>query len=120
MCLRLGLLCDDVADRSVLTYSWIFVNWIRILHTELKTFSSPSQDAVCSKLTTQFARYPKTMFTIDCTEILIQWSSSLQSQILTFSFYKVLVGITPNGVVSFIVELWGGHVLERLVDHFPF
>ena len=52
-------------------------------------------------------------------EIFIQRPSSLQSQILTFSNYKhhnifkVLVGISPGGVVTFVSDLWGG----RISDH---
>ena len=63
--------------------------------------------------------FTDTRVIVDCTEIFIQRPSSLQSQILTFSNYKnhntfkVLVGISPGGVVTFMLDLWGGRVSDR-------
>ena len=66
----------------------IFTTWVGLLSVELQQLF--------------------TRVIIDCTELYIQHPSSLVSQPETFSSYKhlnnfkVLVGITPGGVVSFV------------------
>jgi len=56
----------------------------------------------------QFARYPNTRVIIDCTEVFVQVRSSLKAQAQTWSNYKhhntfkVLVGTSPTGQVTFV------------------
>jgi len=61
--------------------------------------------------------YPNTRVIIDATEFAIV--SSLLSQFSTFSSYKnkntvkVLVGITPSGVISFVSECYEGSISDK-------
>jgi len=51
---------------------------------------------------------------IDCFEVFIERPSNLLARSCTWSNYKhhntvkFLIGITPQGVVSFISDAWGG------------
>ena len=58
---------------------------------------------------------------LDCTEIFIQMPSSFRAQSQTYSSYKNhntakgLIGIAPNVFVSFISNLYGGHISDKKV-----
>lgn len=60
-----------------------------------------------------FKKFPNTRIILDCTEFFIEIPSSLVNQTLTYSSYKshntfkLLVGISPTGVVTFLSKLWG-------------
>ncbi|GFT98493.1 uncharacterized protein TNCV_3951631 [Trichonephila clavipes] len=56
---------------------------------------------------------------VDCTEIEVQKTSSPMEQQMTFSRYKNanifkgMIGITPNGAISFISELFTGSISDK-------
>ncbi|XP_077523639.1 uncharacterized protein LOC144134651 [Amblyomma americanum] len=63
--------------------------------------------------------YPSTRIVLDCTEIFIENPSDYKTQSDTFSSYKGhntakgLIGITPNGFVSFVFNLAPGRLSDR-------
>ena len=123
MRLKVGLFLNDLADRfgiSVAQASKIFTTWISFLHHELQLlFPFPSRAKIDSLLPNEFARYPTTRIIIDCTELFIEVPSSLRAQSQTWSEYKhhntwkALVGISPNGAITFISKLWSGRVSDK-------
>ncbi|GFT30804.1 THAP domain-containing protein 3 [Trichonephila clavipes] len=73
----------------------------------------PSKDQVIRYMPPPFRMYCKNVrIIVDCTEIEVQKPSSPMEQQMTFSRYKNantfkgMIGITPNGAISFISELF--------------
>jgi len=56
---------------------------------------------------------------IECFEVFIDRPSNLKARLSTWSNYKhrntakVLIGITPQGTVTFISDTWGGCARDK-------
>ena len=122
--LRLAVPATDICVRMGLTeasYSRLFATWIPFLAAELKMlFPFPSRKMIDSWMPQTFRdRYPNTRIIIDCYEVQCQRPSGLMNQSVTFSDYKsrntfkVLVGCTPTGLVSFVSDVFGGRISDK-------
>ena len=121
--LKTGLFIFDLSERfdvSTGLISKIFTTWINFLYFELPLFFPyPSQELVKKYLPKSFEKYPTTRIIIDGTEIFTQCPSSMNTQSQTWSNYKhhntwkALVGISPNGAVTFVSKLWTGRVSDK-------
>ena len=117
MRLRLGLLEQDLAQRfcvSVSTVSRVLITWYNVLAANLKHLIVwPSKEVIATNMPDCFKKFPNTWIILDCTKFFIAIPSSLVNQTLTYSSYKshntfkLLVGISPTGVVTFLSKLWG-------------
>lgn len=123
--LKVGLFVRDISERfniSQAQFSKTFTTWIHFLYHELPLlFPFPSQELVRCKLPESFECYPSTRIILDCTEVFIEVPSSMLAQSETWSSYKhhntykILVGVSPNGTVTFISDLWGGRVSDKVI-----
>lgn len=121
--LRLGLLQEhlgDVFGVSVMTVSRIMNTWINFMFDHMKSLIPwPTKEQILANLPKCFQDIPDSRIVIDATEFFCEKPSSLQAQNLTWSEYKhhntfkVLVGVAPNGLVTFMSTVWGGHTSDR-------
>ncbi|GFR05605.1 uncharacterized protein TNCT_449921 [Trichonephila clavata] len=97
-------------DLSILTVSRDFNLVTDVLHDKLKLQDVfPTKDEVIRYMPPPFRMHCKNVrIIVDCTEFEIQKPASPMEQQMTFSHYKNantfkgMIGITPNGAISFI------------------
>ena len=110
--LRHGSSGADIAARMRLpesSFSRLFSTWVLFLSSELSSlFPWPSRTLVQRHMPQVFRdKFPNIRIVIDCMEIQMERPASLQNQCVTFSNYKsrntmkILIGISPAGVVTF-------------------
>ena len=71
----------------------------------------PPRELVQMIISSEFQEYPSTRVTIDATEIFIGQPKLPELQKMTFFNYntfKALVGISPDGTVTFVSSLYPG------------
>ncbi|XP_061196051.1 uncharacterized protein LOC133204344 [Saccostrea echinata] len=107
------------------TVSKIITTWINFLYFQFKELEEqfwPSKDIIKEHMPTDFAKkFPNTRIILDATEQPIHKPSNLEAQSKTWSSYKhkntlkTMVGITPNGAVSYISSAYGGSASDRQI-----
>ncbi|CAJ1061481.1 uncharacterized protein LOC127942764 [Xyrichtys novacula] len=109
---------------SMSTVSTVFLNTISALYTKPGAFVNwPERDALVLTMPHQFVEAfgKKVAVIINCFEILIERPSNHKAKAETFSNYKhsntmkYLIGITPNGAISFISKGWEGRTTDKTV-----
>jgi len=103
--------------------SRISVTWYDFLFTRLTQLPVwASRETIDKTMPDCFKyQYPYTRVILDCTEIFIEKPSCFRAQSATYSSYKShntakgLVGISPQGAVTFVSDLYGGHTSDRQI-----
>jgi len=122
--LRAGLFEQDIANRfqvSQSTVSRIICTWINFLYLKLKDIPLwPPRELVQMNMPKQFQeKYPSTRVIIDATEIFVEQPQLPELQKMTFSSYKnhntfkALVGISPDGAITFVSALYPGCISDK-------
>jgi len=125
--LRLNLGHKDIAFRfntSSSTVSNVILTFIIVLHKIL--FKSlmdkvPSQHKNQLCLPNCFQSFQNCRMIIDCTEVSCDVPNQLDQQKLTYSNYKHrntlkgLIGIAPNGVITFVSKLYPGSTSNKKI-----
>ena len=106
--------------------SRIFTRMINALFVKLKPLIGwPDRDALIKTMPMVFRKhFPRCVVIIDCFEIFLDHPTNLLARVQTYSWYKhhntvkYLIGITPQGTISFISEGWGGRTNDKyLTEH---
>ena len=121
---RLGLFVEDISDRFNISQAAVsrkVITWANYLYFFLGSQPIwPSKERVQSFMPPVFKQlYPDTRVILDCTEIKTQVPSSLLLQSQMYSNYKScttfkgLVGIAPNGAITFVSQLYTGSISDK-------
>lgn len=124
--LRCAFPLEDLAIRcnmSTSHISRIIITWIDFLHSQFRMLTIwATKKTVQDTMPNCFKKeYPSTRVILDCTEIFIEMPTSYRSQSATFSSYKHhntakgLVGIAPNGAVTFVSDLYAGRFSDKKI-----
>ena len=103
------------------TVSRITILWVNFMFLKFcKIPVWPSRAKVDQHMAADLKdKYPSTRIIIDCTEIRCQRPKSLRLNSELFSSYKThtlqkgLVGISPGDAITFISQLYTGHIFDR-------
>lgn len=108
-------------DISTSTVSRIFISWINFMYLRLGQLNIwPTRQVINETMPEDFKqKYSSTRVIIDCTEVRCQMPSSLHLNGELFSNYKHhttlkgLIGISPGGAITFIIQLYTGSISDR-------
>ena len=109
---------------SISTISNIVTTFIHVLHsilfTDLMT-SIPSRDKNKLSAPSSFSQFGSCRVVIDCTDIEIATPGLMNQQNATYSNYrgmhsfKVIVGVAPNGVITYVSNLYPGSISDKAI-----
>ncbi|XP_061663160.1 uncharacterized protein LOC133493620 isoform X2 [Syngnathoides biaculeatus] len=127
MKLRHNFFEQDLAyrfDVSQATVSSTFLSVIHVMYIRLQRYIYwPEREDLRMSMPLEFRKYfsLKVRVIISCLEILIERPSDLKSRAQTWSSdkhhntVKYLLGMTPQGSVSFISKGWGGRTSDKYI-----
>ena len=135
MKLRLNVGDQDIAFRfgtSQSTISRCISKWIDVMYIRLKPLIKwPERDELMKTMPMDFRNnFCQCITIIDCFEVFMERPTNVKARAQTWSNYKhhntakFLIGIAPQGVITFISKAWGGrvsdvHITENcgILDH---
>ena len=109
---------------SVATIANIVTTFIHVLHEilfkDIMT-SIPSRDKNKLSAPSSFSQYGSCRIVIDCTDIEVAAPGLMSQQSATYSSYrgmhsfKVIVGVAPNAVITYVSKLFPGSISDKAI-----
>ena len=127
MRLRLNLPLQDLSYRfgiGIATVSRTFITTVHVMYCRMNSFVYwPTREELQTTMPMEFRKYfkLKVAIIIDCFELFIERPSNLLARAQTWSSYKhkntvkFLIGIAPQGVISFISASYGGRASDKFI-----
>lgn len=90
---------------------------VEVLHEVLRTAVPWLEKEVILKRC--FSNFRDTRIVLDCTEIGVEETKCLKCRLMTYSHYKgdhtlkILVGVAPSGLITFLSSVYGGRVSDK-------
>ena len=114
---------SDLFQISETTVTNIFITWVNFMYLQWGEVNLWAERNVVSfNMPSDFKRqFPRTRVVVDGTEFPIKKPSAPLAQQATFSTYKnrntakILVGVTPGGMVSYVSPAYGGSTSDRQI-----
>ena len=113
-------LLASLFDVHASTISRYFQKLIDVLFERLKLLVKwPEHEQLYKTMPKEFKNFSKCIVIIDCFEVFMERPKGLMARAQTWSNYKhhntvkFLIGITPQGSITFISKGWGGCVSDR-------
>ena len=109
---------------SVATIANIVTTFIHVLHSILfrdimTTIPSREKNVLCAP--SSFSEFTSCRIVIDCTDVEIAAPGLISQQNATYSSYrgmnsfKVIVGVAPNAVITFVSKLYPGSISDKAI-----
>ena len=124
--IRLSLFDEDIAYRFRVHPSTVSRNFHRVLDVAAAKAAAlikwPEREVLCQTMPMSFQKFfKKCCIIIDCTEIFIERPTDLLVRAQVWSNYKhhstvkFLIGITPQGTISFLSKCVGGRMSDKQI-----
>lgn len=105
--------------------SRIFYATLEVLSGSCKNFIQwPSKETIISTMSQVFKEtFPDCRVIIDCTEFRVEQPPEIDQRCFFYSHYKkrftikILVGCTPNGLISFVSQCFGGRTTDAQITN---
>lgn len=81
----------------------------------------PSKEEILDSMPVHFEKFKKTRVVLDCTEIPVERFGCLNCRLKSYSHYygcetlKILIGIAPSGLISFLSPVYGGRTSDKMI-----